>query len=257
MIRGVLFDLDDTLFDHQRCARAALAELQQAYASLRDRPFEEVEQTHARLLESIHAQVLTGALPLDVAREERFRRLFEACGDAAAGLFARAAAQRYRDGYQRHRRAIAGAGRLLEAVRGRARVAVVSNNLLAEQRAKLAHCGLDGLIDALIVSEEAGVAKPDPGIFELALARLGVPARQAVMIGDSWHADIDGARAAGIRAVWFNPRGCSPPRTDTAIRQLHALEPVDRAMAQIFDAWSSVDGQHPHPGAPHADGRCA
>ena len=51
------------------------------------------------------------------------------------------------------------------------------------------------------------MAKPDPRIFAIALERLGCAAADAVMIGDSWPADIEGARAAGVRAIWFNRSG--------------------------------------------------
>ena len=92
----------------------------------------------------------------------------------------------------------------------------MSNNLLDEQREKMRHCGLDAYVDALIVSEEAGVSKPDPAIFTIALDRLGAAAGDAVMIGDSWTADIEGALAAGVRAIWFNRFQRPRPRADVA-----------------------------------------
>ena len=80
------------------------------------------------------------------------------------------------------RRAVAGAASLVAAVRSRAKVGIVSNNMLQEQRDKLEFCGLSAHVDALIVSEEAGVSKPDPAIFRMALDALGVTADQ---IGDA------------------------------------------------------------------------
>jgi FMN phosphatase YigB (HAD superfamily) len=50
-----------------------------------------------------------------------------------------------------------------------------------------------------------GVAKPDPEIFHLALKRLGTQASDAVMLGDVPKFDVDGARAAGVRAVLIDP----------------------------------------------------
>ena len=54
-----------------------------------------------------------------------------------------------------------------------------------------------GRFDAIVTSAEAGAAKPDPAAFELALARLGVPAERTLHVGDS-DADREGARAAGL-----------------------------------------------------------
>lgn len=59
--------------------------------------------------------------------------------------------------------------------------------------------------DAVIDSGRVGVDKPDPRIFALALARLGVPGETVVHVGDSRSADVDGARAVGWRAIWFGP----------------------------------------------------
>lgn len=237
MIRAVLFDLDDTLFDHAGCAREALTAVQNCHESLRAMSFDALERTHAALLEQLHTDVMLGRVPLDEARRQRFVRLLAACGDETAGETAGHLAATYRDTYRDVRRALPGAAGVLAAVRQReARVGIVSNNLLEEQLDKLRTCGLDSLVDALVVSEDVGISKPDPGIFRVALDRLGIAPAEAVMVGDSWSADVLGARAAGIRAVWFNPGRVAPPDHDAAIAQLHALEPVAHAMRIIFDA---------------------
>ena len=113
-------------------------------------------------------------------------------------------------------------------------IAIVSNNLLEEQTDKLRLCGFDRFVDDLVVSEEIGITKPDPAIFRFALDRLGVPADEAVMVGDSWAADIVGARRAGIRAVWFNPRHLAPPERDAAVAEIASLTPVEPVVALLL-----------------------
>jgi HAD superfamily hydrolase (TIGR01549 family) len=234
MPRAVLFDLDDTLFDHRRCAHEALSGIHRAHPALRALPFAELERVHAALLDDLHARVLSGDLGLEAAREERFRRLFQAAGVRAADEIVAATAATYREGYIRIRQAIPGAAALLGAVRGRAAIGIVSNNLLAEQQGKLRDCGLDAFIDVLVVSEEAGCSKPDPRIFQIALERLQCEASDVVMIGDSWAADVIGASDAGIRAIWFNPQGRPSPDPSAGIDELHRLDPPDEALALIF-----------------------
>lgn len=235
MIKAVLFDLDDTLFDHRGCARDALAAVQGCHDRFRAMPFDALERAHARFLEELHVDVMVGRMPLEIARVERFRRLLEAVGvPSVDGLAARIAAT-YRDTYRTARRAVAGAPALLAALKAHAAIAIVSNNLREEQLEKLRTCGLDACVDALVVSEEAGTSKPDPAIFRLALDRLHASAGDAVMVGDSWAADIVGARAAGIRAIWFNPAGALAPAGEVAVPELRALEPVDAAMRMILD----------------------
>lgn len=234
MPTAVLFDLDDTLFDHRQCSRLALSELYGAHEDFQVRTFDEFAGMHARLLEELHGRVLTGEVGLEEAREERFRRLFAAVGMPADDAAVSRAAAAYRDGYRRVRQPVAGAAQLLALVREHARVAIVSNNLLEEQQDKLRHCGLEPYVDVLVVSEEAGRSKPDPGIFAIALERLGCAAADAVMVGDSWAADVLGAQAAGIRAVWFNPRAMPAPDPAATVIELRALEPAAAALAVIL-----------------------
>lgn len=91
------------------------------------------------------------------------------------------------------------------------KVAFVSNSDGTAEH-KLVSMGLsqvgpgDGVaVDAIFDSAVVGAAKPDPAIFEMALDVLGVDARHAVFVGDSRHYDVDGARAAGLIALHFDP----------------------------------------------------
>jgi putative hydrolase of the HAD superfamily len=232
MIRIVLADLDDTLFDHSHATRMALAALRDSVRALGTVSLDDLDARHRVLLETMHLEVLAGRVSIDDARVERFRRLL---GDIAEGDEARAlaieSARRYRASYEQAWRPVPGALTLLRAIRDAgARVVVVTNNIVLEQRLKLAHCAIDALVDGLVTSEETGFTKPDPRIFHHALAAAGVSANDAVMIGDAWHTDIDGARAAGIRAVWLNRSGAESP--DRSVAMVTSLEDT----AAVLDA---------------------
>jgi HAD superfamily hydrolase (TIGR01509 family) len=228
----VLFDLDDTLFDHHYCSQSALRAVRGSHACFAAMPFEALEAAHSEFLEQLHADVMVGRLPIDEARRERFRRLYGAAGVNADPHMVQAAAMAYRNAYIAARRAMAGAAVLLPLVKARAKVGVVSNNLLDEQREKLRQCALDPFVDTLVVSEEIGISKPDPEIFRIALARLECAPGDAVMVGDSWGADVVGARAAGIRAIWFNRHAAPAP--EAGIEEIRALEPADAVMRILF-----------------------
>ncbi len=99
------------------------------------------------------------------------------------------------------------------------------------QRAKLDLLGIESLVDFAVVSEEFGVAKPDPRIFHEALRRAGVDAGEAVFVGDSAEFDMVGARAAGIPSVWVNRNGATwtesgPPPT----REIRSLDDLPRLL---------------------------
>lgn len=236
MIRAVLFDLDDTLFDHRGCARDALTAVQQSQECFRSMPFDALERAHTEFLEELHAEVMLGRVPIDAARIERFRRLLESAGARHQEDAATVLATLYRDTYRTRRRAVAGAAALMSALRRQTRIGIVSNNVLDEQQEKLLVCRLDQFVDELVVSGEVGVSKPDPVIFQTAMNRLGVAADQTVMVGDSWIADVEGARATGIRAIWFNPSGSAPPYTRVQVQQLQSFEPTDEVVKAILSA---------------------
>ena len=227
-VRVVLCDLDDTLFDHTHATRQALAGVQADEPVLTCWRAEELERRHAEILELMHQEVLAGRLSIENARAERFRRLLlDADETGAACARAPELARLYRSAYERGWRAVPGALDLLGAVkRAGLSVAVVTNNIASEQRTKMAACGIDAYVDALITSEEIGVTKPDVRIFEAALSHFEAGPHEAVMIGDAWHADIEGARAAGVRPIWLNRLGMPSP--DSSVTEIRALEPLER-----------------------------
>jgi putative hydrolase of the HAD superfamily len=114
---------------------------------------------------------------------------------------------------------------MLRSVRelGDVRIGVVSDwgsNL----RGILAELGLDPYFDFVLPSGAVGLAKPNPAFFRLALDAAGVEPPDALMVGDSYRADVGGAWAAGMDAAWLNRReGMSitpagePPPTDVHV----------------------------------------
>ncbi len=209
--RVVFFDLDDTLYDHRTASRAALRALRDDYPSLRRRPVEWLFSRYAQALETGHRRLMAGRLTPANARVLRMRFLFRGAGEELSAREATHRMELYRTVYQAHERSIPGSAALLRSLRRRHRVGILSNNRTREQRGKLARIGLAPLIDLLVTSEMTGWAKPDRRIFTYALRAAGVEARGAVMVGDSWAADIRGAIDAGMPAVWFNRDGAPLP----------------------------------------------
>lgn len=103
----------------------------------------------------------------------------------------------------------------------------VLSNWDSSLEALLTHLELTPLFDGFVVSSIVGKAKPDPGIFEAALAKAGVPAGAALHVGDSRVEDYEGARRAGIPALLLDRAGRAPEGVD-AIRSLEELLPLLR-----------------------------
>lgn len=107
---------------------------------------------------------------------------------------------------------------VLAAVRARGfRIAIITNGPPGLQRSKIAATGLEPLVDAIVVSGEHGVEKPEREIFGIALGMLGLEAPDALHIGDNQVADVEGAQRAGLKAVWVDRVGAAPTCTPDAV----------------------------------------
>jgi putative hydrolase of the HAD superfamily len=95
----------------------------------------------------------------------------------------------------------------LEALKeAKMKLAVVSDGSLSLRIRKLKRSGLLKFLDEVVASEEVIFEKPFSAIFTLALARLNVQAKDAVMIGNDYKNDARGAQLVGIRAGIFAPK---------------------------------------------------
>jgi HAD superfamily hydrolase (TIGR01549 family) len=111
------------------------------------------------------------------------------------------------------------------------KIAIVTNGMADNQQGKINRTGLAGLIDACCISDEAGIRKPDRGIFELAARRCGARLDQGGwMVGDSITLDMAGGREAGLRTIWIHRGRLWPQRT--FCRRMTAMSQCDHV-----DVW--------------------
>jgi len=93
---------------------------------------------------------------------------------------------------------------ILEYLKPKYKLHIITNGFEEIQGKKLRNSEIDGYFEHIINSEMAGVKKPNPIIFELALNKANVDSKNSLMIGDSLEADILGARDAGFHTLHFN-----------------------------------------------------
>lgn len=191
------FDLDDTLWP---IAPVILAAEQELDAWLR-RQHPHVMRAHTlQTLRSIREQVAheypERGHDMTFLRHRAIMKLFG--GDAAAAGHADAAFEIFyaaRNRVTLYEEVPAALARL----RRRYRLFAVSNG-----NADLERCGISGLFEGHVTAIAAGASKPDARIFAHLLRAAGVDAGQVLHIGDDPHADVHGATAAGMQAVWLN-----------------------------------------------------
>ena len=205
MIRGVLFDLDDTLTDHHTAsARAAthwahdhglhgdLSELSARWAEVSNRHYAAYQRRELTVLEQQRARVREFLPHLDLRNDDAAQAVFEQYGRL----------------YRRATTAYADARPALERARAAGlAVGVLTNGEDPVQRAKLEQAALDGLIDQVVASSTLPWSKPDARAFHAACARIGTEPGETLMIGDNLTVDVHGARRAGLPAVWVDRHG--------------------------------------------------
>ncbi|WP_229069654.1 HAD family hydrolase [Actinoplanes sp. DH11] len=220
MVRGVLFDLDGTLGDHEASVTAALTawlpSLGVTCSAATVELWEEIAERHL---------VAWGRREVTFS-EQRRRRLrdflpavgvayeWTALDEVFAGYLTH-----YEAGYQAYDDAAAAVAAVASA--GPA-VAVLTNGSAVQQRGKLTRMGFHD-IATVFTPDDLGVAKPDPDAFRLACERWGLEPGSVLSVGDNHAFDVLAARAAGLRAVHLDRAGTGPAEERQRIATLREL----------------------------------
>jgi putative hydrolase of the HAD superfamily len=212
--KSLFFDFDDTLWDTRTNNKECLEEVYTDYRF--DRYYASFEAFYAYYMPhnlELWQQYRNHAINRQTLIVERFRHVLIPTGVADA----EAALRLNRDFLERTTRKtvlIPGAFDLLDYLRPSYKMYILSNGFREVQFKKLEHSGLAAYFDRVILSEDAGIQKPHKEIFDYALKNTNARRCETLMIGDSWEADIAGARRSRIDQLWFNPHHHLPPEDD-------------------------------------------
>jgi putative hydrolase of the HAD superfamily len=199
----LLFDFDGTLADYDKTEKWSLAEAfrQTGIPYDEERYLAEYNRINAEMWHEFEK----GGISAPDLRVKRFRMLFDVCGIHADPEFA---ARMYVSALSESAFLFADVLAVLEELRPRYKMGLVTNGLKEAQRRRLALSGADKYMDSIAVSDEIGIQKPDSGIFEYALKEAGHTDKSTTLvIGDSLSSDIQGGINFGVDTCWFNPKG--------------------------------------------------
>ncbi|MEV4110890.1 HAD family hydrolase [Nonomuraea sp. NPDC049695] len=208
-IKGVLFDLDDTLLDHRGAADAAIVAWVSAHSPAHPR-LDEVAVLWAGLEGPYLAMWHTGACSLQEQRRLRLRALCqELAVPAPADLDAAYAdfSERYRQNWTAHHDVTQALAELDGLTLG-----VLTNGTQRLQEAKVRAIGLAGLVGPVLTGEVlGGHFKPSPAAYTGAAAALGLAPEEVLLVGDDVDKDVTGPAPTGMRSVWLDRLGAEPP----------------------------------------------
>jgi putative hydrolase of the HAD superfamily len=205
----VLFDLDDTLHDDTYAYSNAAEEVAREVAA--EHGIDALALKAAYIAESEGFWHRLSPLDLKVKlaslRASMWQTALESVGVDDAEL-ARRSAERYNAYRLKYFALFPGAVDLLRGLRERGmKLGIVTNGLSETHREKIAVLRVSEYFDAIFLSDEVGMVKPDPLLFAHACRTLGAAPSHSAMVGDRYDRDVAGALAAGLFTIWLNVRG--------------------------------------------------
>ena len=204
-VRFVYFDLDDTLLDHHHAELHALRDLHADEDSpFGQHTFDDVHAAYRTINPVIWKEYAAGSLTKKQAKVGRFSRLLDTLDIGGHGRDADLA-DRYLQHYANHWKPLPGAFEAFSRIADLLPVGIMTNGFTEIQTAKLAQFpDLSARSSAVVISEEVGVLKPHPALFEEAARRVDTPPEHILYVGDSLHSDVEGGIAAGWQVAWLS-----------------------------------------------------
>lgn len=201
-ITDIFFDLDHTLWDFEKNSRLTFLKIFEEYAittSLDDflRYYVPLNLEYWKLYRE--ERISKADL-----RYQRLKRTFDALEYDIEDEMIDTLSDQYIQHLSSFNHLVPETIEILEYLKPNYRLHIITNGFREIQEKKLKQSNISNYFDQVVNSEMAGVKKPNPKIFHLALQMANVDARKSLMIGDSIEADILGAQAVGIRAIHFN-----------------------------------------------------
>lgn len=197
----VFFDLDNTLLDHNSAEAAAHNDLYNSTPELQQRPLEDWLNTYKSINHQLWLNYQEGKIDRHELQQSRFRdsmkqlnMSFERSDEIGSA---------YMQFYRNHWDWVDGAKEALEKVCESYPIGIVTNGFLETQQKKIEKMGLGRHTNLFIITEEIGVMKPHPKVFDVATERAGVDRKSILYVGDSYSSDIIGGRNAGWNTAWF------------------------------------------------------
>lgn len=197
----IYFDLDNTLIDHSAAEAEAHRIIHSKYPELNEVPVEDWLKTY----KAINYQLWLSYQNGDIGRHELQRTRFKASMDQLEIPSDRSEeiGTEYMEVYRTCWNWIDGAEDALAKVAEKFPVGFITNGFLETQQKKIEYLNLARFSDLFIISEEVGVMKPHPKVFDVATERSSTTRERIIYVGDSYSSDIIGGRNAGWKTAWY------------------------------------------------------
>lgn len=215
----LLFDVDDTLLDFRKCEYPALeAAMAKNGLTLTKEAYEIYKLINKELWQNFEEGIYSKSEILTL----RFDLLF-----VQTGVFSDAAqvSHDFLVAMGEHIEYEPGAKALMEAIKGKATMGIITNGAKLAQAGKLKNTGLEAYFDYTFISDDTGFHKPQKEYFDIVANEIkGFDVSKALVIGDGLGSDILGGNNYGIDTCWYNKYKVEGPNHIQATYTITALE---------------------------------
>ncbi|WP_124980119.1 YjjG family noncanonical pyrimidine nucleotidase [Nonlabens xiamenensis] len=225
-VEHIFFDLDHTLWDFDLNSKLAYQQIFTEHNV--DLNLEKFIEVYQPLNLQFWRMFRENKISKEDLRFQRLHQTFEACGFHVSPEKINLFADLYIEYLPNNNHLFAGCIAMLEQLKQKYKLHLITNGFNGVQQRKIKMAGLKDYFDVVLTAEAAGVKKPSPEIFHQALRLSGAIPENSLMIGDSYEADILGARTVGIPTIWFHTTDQEIPEGEVYVHELSEIQSLLR-----------------------------
>ena len=197
----IYFDLDDTLLDHKKAEKYGLADVHRHFAEFEFISLEKLIDTYHQINKGLWEEYGRGEIDRHILHRRRFEETFIELG-IEPSLY-QEAGKVCMNYYRNHWEWIDGAKEASDKIASKYPVGIITNGFAETQWMKIEQFGFKETARQIVISEEVGVMKPHPKIFDHSTELVGVPRNNILYVGDSITSDVNGGMKAGWKVAWY------------------------------------------------------
>lgn len=197
----IYFDLDDTLLDHKKAEQKGLADVYQHFDVFTDISLKTLLNVYHLINKGLWEEYGKGEIDRFILQRRRFEETLSRLGIDTALL--EQIGNAYMDNYRNHWEWIDGAKNAFDSIRAKYPVGIITNGFAETQWMKIDQFGFRETASQIVISEEIGVMKPHPKIFDYSTQLVGVERSEILYVGDSLTSDVMGGKEAGWQVAWY------------------------------------------------------
>ena len=203
-IKAILFDLDDTLVNSKKAEYNAICEFKSLYSEFNKVEDVDFARVWSKITVETYEKYHNGEISFEELRIGRMKGLFNYYSINISDEDVKERFKNYQVIYEKNWILFDDAKEVLENLKNKYKLVILSNGDGKQQRKKIKYTGLNKYFSDIVISSEVGYSKPEKEIFEIACKMIDLKPENCIMIGDKYKVDIEGSLNAGMHGIWVN-----------------------------------------------------